>query len=170
MILSDKDIQEFLAAGDIKIDLFNEEHLRSGSYSLTLGNVLYRLKKKDFLDLREERQEYDEISLPEDGYLLQPNEFILGRSKEHLYLSENVAAFLSARGSRAQVGLSVLLSSMYAEPGTSNHIAFEIQNVSAMPIKLSPGLPIVKVVFMLLKSTAEQKGRGRDFFNRHGLG
>ena len=134
-----------------------------------MGDTLYKLKKQEFLDAREDKQEYEEISLGEEGYLLKPNEFIVGCSKEHLTLNNEVAAILSTRGPIAQMGLSVLLSSAYAEPGTENHIAFEVHNVSGMPIKLFPDLKLVKATFVALSSASDEKGRGNDFFLRQGF-
>src|ERR1044072_3173344 len=113
MTLSDKDIHEYVGKGKIKIDPFDKERIRAGSYRLALGNKIYKLKTKTFPDPREEKQEYEEVIINNDGYLLQPNEFIVGSSQERLVLSDDVAALLSTRGPIAQLGLRVLLSSLF---------------------------------------------------------
>lgn len=169
MILSDKDIQNYLDAGKIKIEPLETARFRSGSYRLALGAALYKLKAKPFLDSREDKQDYEEIEIGDEGYLLQPNEFVVGCSQERLVLGDDIAALLSTRGPIAQMGLSVLLSSNFVEPGTDNHIAFEIHNVSGMPIKLFNNLSLVKAIFVKLSSAADKKGRGNDFFLRHDL-
>ena len=169
MVLSDKDIKEYQTLGKIKITHFNEENLRSGSYSLTLGNTIYKLKQVTIIDVRDVKQEYDEFKLTDEGYVIQPGEFLLSKSKEHITLSDDIVGLLSTRGSRAQIGLNVLFSSLLLEPGTNNHIALEILNASSIPIRIYPGIPMVKTIFLPLSSLANMKGRGKDFFARQEL-
>ena len=169
MILSDVDIRKAMQEGDIVIDPFDERMLSRASYSLTLGTVLYRLKDKPFIDSRESTNEYDEITLTDEGYLLAPGAFIIGRTREHIKLSDQIGCFVSNTGSRAQQGLDAILSSSFAEPGSDNAMACELHNVSHIPIKLYPGVKIAKAIFIPLHTPAEQKGRESDFFNRHNV-
>lgn len=169
MLLSDKDIQESITQGRISIAPFDSVNLRSGSYSLSLGSIIYKLKKVSVIDIRESKQQYEEILLGDEGYLLQPGEFIVCKSKEHVRLADDIAGILSTRGSRAQAGLSVLLGSLFIEPGTDNPIALELHNESGFPMKIFLGVPVVKIIFLPLSSMADQTGRGNDFFKRQEL-
>jgi len=83
-----------------------------------------------------------------DGYVLNPGDFLLGFTAEHLDLKGKFACFLGARGSCAQAGLSVLLSSDFAEPDTDNPIILEIGNAGRCPIRINTGLRIVKGIFV----------------------
>ncbi len=169
MLLSDKDIQESIASGRITVMPFDTANLRSGSYSLSLGPTLYKLKPVTRIDIRTSKQEFEEIPLTDEGYILEPGAFLVCKSKEHIRLSDDIAGILSTRGSRAQAGLSILLGSMFIEPGTDNPIALELHNVSGFPLQIFPHVPVVKIMFLPLSSLADQKGPGNDFFRRQGL-
>ena len=78
---------------------------------------------------------------------MQPGEFVIGFTTETLTLNGKFGCFLSARGSCAQIGLSVLIGSNFAEPDTDNPQALEMVNVSKLPIKLVVGMPIAKGIF-----------------------
>ncbi len=166
MVLSDLDIQEALSQGSVIIEPFFKENLKSGSYTLSLGSVFYRLKQVPFLDMRESKQSFEEVVVSSDGFILNPGEFIICQTREKIRLAENISALLSTRGSKAQAGLHILLGSFFVEPGTNNHIALELHNVSTMPMKLFPDVPVVKIIFSPLSSLAERAGQGSDFFSR----
>ena len=136
--------------GDITIEPFNLENLKPGSYTFTLGSRLRKLKAKEYIDTRTKKQEYEEIDLGENGYLLDPGEFIVGFTQEKIVLGKNIACLLTARGSRAQSGLSVLHSDLFIEPESNGAMALAISNVSNMPIRLLPGIKIVKGIFFNL--------------------
>lgn len=169
MIFSDVDITKAIDSGDIGIDPFNKENLRAASYTLTLGTTLYSPQSVDFIDSRTDDHEYEEISLGEDGYLLEAGEFIISRTAEKITLSDKVAGFLATTGSRAQQGLDAILSSSFMEPGSDNHMACELHNVSKVPMRLFPGIRLVKAIFMPVQTPARSQGRGNDFFVRNSI-
>lgn len=150
MILSSQSIKEAIQKSELKIASFDENNLKSASYTFTLADKLLIPKRVPLIIINGE-QERQEITIGSDGCLLQPGDFVLGFTAEHLSLKGNFACFLSARGSCAQVGLSVLLSSVFAEPDTDNAIILEIHNVGNSPIKLEAGMKIVKGIFMEVK-------------------
>lgn len=169
MILSDKDIRQAIADGRIGIDPFEEKNLKAGSCSLTLAAMAYRLKRVPFIDTRNAKPEYEEITIGEDGYLLEPGGFIVGATRERITLSSDVAAMVSTRGSRAQMGLDAICSSSFVEPGTNNRLALEMHNSGTVPLKLFPGISVVKIFFFPLSSGADAQGRALDFFKRQGI-
>lgn len=166
MIFSDTDITQALANGSIKIDPFDPSLLKAASYTLTLGEKLYKLKPVSFIDSRKDKPEYEEITMDENGYLLDPGAFIVGASRERITLSDSVAATISTRGSRAQQGLDAILSSSFAEPGSDNHMALEMHNAGNVPIKLFSGIGIAKIVFLPLQTPAMNRGKDKNFFTR----
>ncbi len=150
MILSGSDIKTYVHNGRIQIEPFFEEHVKSASYTFTLGSKLLRLVDNQTVRLGSKAQ-YEELLIPEEGYTLQPQEFVLGFTRERLKLNGMCGCLLSARGSCAQMGLNVLLSSIFAEPDTDNVQILEIVNNANIPIVLVYNMPIIKGIFMPLE-------------------
>lgn len=147
MILSDEAIRSAVRQGALGIAPFEEENLKSASYTFTLASRLLVPEPVPLIVINGARKEHEAAIGPE-GYILQPGGFVLGFTAEHLSLKGKHACFLGTRGSCAQAGLSVLLSSSFAEPDTDNSIILEIHNASNSPIKLEAGMKIVKGIFV----------------------
>lgn len=147
MILSSSAIKEAVQKNELGIAPFDGSNLKGASYTFTLSPKLLLPKKVELITIRSEC-EREEFLMSPDGYILRPGEFVLGFTAEHLALRDKYACFLGTRGSCAQAGLSVLLSSSIAEPDTDNAIILEIHNAGSSPIKLEKGMKIVKGVFM----------------------
>lgn len=156
MILSDRDIITALASGEITISPFREEMLKPGSYVLTLGDIVYRPKDSGVIDARDPKIEYEEIKIfPQTGYVLNPGDFILAQTFEAISVSKSIAATSDTRSTIARLGLQVILSSSYIEPGqTRSHETLEIAHHGHSPVQLFPFMPIVKAIFYQLKSPA----------------
>lgn len=152
MILSTEQIKELVANGEIIIKPFDEKNLKAASYSFTLGNKFRKLKIKDFLDSTIKEQEFEEFEMGDGGYLLKPGEFIICHTAETLKLGKNTACFLTMRGAKAQMGLDALNGEIYCEPesegGWEGKLMLEMVNKGPMPIKLIPGVTIVKAIFI----------------------
>lgn len=147
MILSSQAIQTAVQNNGLAITPFDEKNLKPNSYTFTLAEKLLIPKKVALIVINGE-QEREEVAIGSDGFILQPGDFVLGFTAEHLALKNNYACFLATRGSCAQAGLSVLLSSSFVEPDTDNSIILEIHNAGKSPIKLEAGMKIVKGVFV----------------------
>ena len=146
MILSGDSIKNAIKKGDLVITPFDAKNLKGASYTFTLSSKLLIPKDAPLLKV-DDTQDHEEIGIGFEGFVLNPGEFILGYTAEHLSLKNNFACLLSTRGSCTQVGLSVLLGSDFAEPDTNNPQMLEIYNVSKSPIKLEKGMKIVKGIF-----------------------
>lgn len=148
MFLSDKQIQEYIANQKLSITPFIPENLKPGSYTFTLSSQIRKFSASaELIDANENSNKLTEIDIT-SGYILQPNEFIIGYTNETVTLPDNILCILGTRGSMAQIGLNVLQSSIIAEPGTNNIFALEISNHNTIPIKILPGLKICKGVFL----------------------
>ncbi len=149
MVLSHTTIKEEIAAGRLEIDPFDEKNLKGASYTFTLSSKLRFITTHGHLRT-DKKPDYKEIIMDEKGYVLNPEEFLLGLTQEKLSLNGNFACLLSNRGSCAQIGLDVLLSSTFAEPDTNNVQTLEIKNIGQCPILLLPGMSIAKGIFLPL--------------------
>lgn len=147
MILSGESIKNAIEKGELTVTPFEVKNLKEASYTFTLDSKL--LLPKDVSSLKiDDIQKREEVVIGSEGFDLNPGDFVLGYTAEHLSLKKNFACFLSTRGSCAQAGLSVLLGSDFAEPDTDNPQMLEIHNVSKSPIKLEKGMKIVKGIFV----------------------
>lgn len=162
MVLSEKDIREFLATGDIVIKPFTENGLKPASYTLSLGTVLLRPLQCDLVKPDDPFVEYEQITMGPGGYTVRSGEFLLGQVAEELSVSGNICCFLDARTSLARLGLNVLQGSTLVEPGQKGSFeTLEIINIGPSPIHIYPGLNVVKAVFQTLRTATRSGYRGK---------
>lgn len=148
MILSAIEIKKFIASGEIIITPFDEGFLKNASYTFTLGNTLRKLKQKEYIDASLGTPEVDEFTIDKNGYLLQPGEFIIAQTQERLKLGNAIACMLSMRGSIIQTGLDALQTDTFCEPGFDGQLSLRTINNGPLPIKILPGVGIVKGIFI----------------------
>jgi len=157
MFLSDIDIQKAIKNNEIQIQPFNPKMLKGGSYTFTLNNKIFIPKKQDLIDSRDINAELETQEIDENGYILNPGDFILAQTKETVSISTKLACILDARTSLARIGRNALQGSTFIEPGQSkSHEILEISNIGNSPIKIYPDMKIVKGIFVLLKTPAGQ--------------
>lgn len=147
MILSGGKIREEVLDNAIGIVPFQVENLKDASYTFTLSSKIRCPQQASIVSLETDNLS-DDLEIGPDGFVLDPNAFILGYTEENLKLNGKFGCFFSARGSCAQIGLNLLLSSTFAEPDTDGKITLEIHNASNSPILLRAGMKIVKGIFL----------------------
>jgi len=147
---------ELMTDGEIEIKPFNLEMFKPGSYSFTLGNKFKKLKSDSVpihvIDSRNKKQKFEEYEIASEGYELQPGEFIICQTAETLHLGPNIGCFLTMRGAKAQMGLDFLQSEIFCEPGSSGgwdgKLMLETTNRGPYPIRLFPGISVIKAIFV----------------------
>jgi dCTP deaminase len=77
MILSDTRILEEIEKGTIKVEPYKREHLGSNSYDVHLGKMLATYKDRE-LDAKK-HNEIEFFEIPNEGIVLEPHKFYLGR-------------------------------------------------------------------------------------------
>lgn len=135
MFLSSKSITESIEKGSLSITPFSIENLKPASYMFTIGSILI-----DSLSI-------EETPIPEQGYILKPQSFILAQTKESINLHNNFICILGTRSSLAQKGVDALQTSTIAEPDTNGPFMLEIINHGSQDIILTIDMPIVKGIF-----------------------
>jgi len=154
MILKKEEIIESVKEGKITISPFDENLLKNASYTFALGNKFKKLKSKEFIDSRIKTQDFEEFEITSEGYLIQPGEFIICHTEETLKLGNDVACFLSMKGAIAQAGLDALQCEIFCEPGSeggwNGKLMLETSNRGPYPIKIFPGIKIIKGIFIKL--------------------
>lgn len=93
----------------------------------------------------DERQEYVRRGIG-DPFLLQPGEFVIGRSLEYVTLPADISAEALGRSSWGRLGL-VIATATLIQPGFKGTITLELANVGDTAIRLTVGLSIAQLVF-----------------------
>lgn len=148
-VLSKQSIQQAINEGALAITPFDVSHLKEASYTFTLDSNI-QIPDENAI-VKPGMMKYRGEIIPEEGYILQPGEMILGYTHESITLNGKYVCFLSVRRSCASVGLNVLLSDTFVEPDTDGKLTLEIVNIGPSPIVLMTGLPIVKGIFTYIE-------------------
>lgn len=128
------------------------ENINGTSIDITLGNsilveggnwvnTVINLKDKGTLTM------LDQI-IPDDGYRLAPNEFILASTQETFNLPNNISAEYKLKSSLARSGLQHLLAG-WCDPGWNNSkLTLELKNITNQhTLLLIKGMKIGQMVF-----------------------
>jgi len=143
-ILSDSKILERISDGDIIIEPFQRKNLGSNSYDVTLGNSLLMYKMdKEFLDTKTPNQFY-EVTIPENGYVLKPGILYLGVTNEFTKTKKDVIMF-EGKSSLARMGLLVHISSGFGDVGYTGYFTLEFSCIH--PIKIYPNMKIGQLYY-----------------------
>ncbi|NPA85785.1 MAG: dCTP deaminase [bacterium] len=163
MILPDKKIKELVNSGKLKIEPFDEQCVTPAGYDIKLGNELAIYQPGIYIDVREPANNgLKKVSIPEEGYLLKPMEFVLACTKEYIALPPNIAGFLHARSSIARLGLAVHLGAGFIAPGFEGKLVLEIFNFNSVPVKIYPGMRIAQIIFVELPISCEKSYAERE--------
>ncbi len=114
MILTGSEIAREHAAGRITIDPFEPSQVNPNSYNFRLGKRL-RVYTQMPLDPRSPNQ-YKELEIPEEGYVLEPGRLYLAHTEEILG-GRCYAPTFAARSSVARLGLFINLSASLGDIG-----------------------------------------------------
>jgi dCTP deaminase len=177
MILSDREIRAALDAGFLKIDPVPPEDLwTSTAVDLTLDATLVRWKEVrpdasgrvdyprpsgqgfNVRTMANDPDRADQIRIPAGGYPIAPREFLLGYTRQSIYLPtpSRIAARVEGKSSLARLGVGVHVTAptIHAgfgynperpdEPGLP--IQLEIFNIGNLTVLLDVGMPICQLI------------------------
>lgn len=142
MILTGAEIKVQVLGGKIHIFPFEENNLNPNSYNFRLGNTLKMYKQK-ILDPKVEL-EFEEIIIPEEGFILQPNQLYLGHTIEEMG-SDFFVPIMQARSSIGRLGLYIYLNSGLGDLGFKKQWTLELHAIH--PLKVYPGMKIGQMLF-----------------------
>lgn len=155
MILSGLEIEKRI--GDsIFIEPFNRNQLNPNSYNLRLHNELM-VYTDDVLDMKK-LPSTQTITIPEEGYLLEPGRLYLGRTLEHTR-SEGVVPMLEGRSSIGRLGLYIHVTAGFGDVGFSGFWTLEMHCIH--PIRIYPGVEICQIFYHSILGEYEQYKSGK---------
>jgi dCTP deaminase len=159
-VLSDGTIRRLVAEGRIRIDPWDEGLLQPASVDLRLGRSfrVFHNHRITAIDLREPPENLTEqvVVDPDEPFVIHPGEFCLGRTEEWIELPDDVVARIEGKSSLGRLGLIVHATAGFCDPGWRGTLTLELNNLTRVPIKLWPGLPIAQLSFMTLDRPAER--------------
>ena len=87
-----------------------------------------------------------------EPFILQPREFVLAITEEHLELDDDVLGRLEGRSSLGRIGIIVHGTAGLFDPGWSGKATLELSNLGRMPVALYPGMRICSFTFEQLST------------------
>lgn len=142
MILTGTEIKKQVELRRIHISPFIEENLNPNSYNFRLGTKLKVYKNKILDPLKE--NDFKEIEIPEEGYVLQPNQLYLGHTIEEMG-SDFFVPIMQARSSVGRLGLYIYLNSGLGDLGFKKQWTLELHVIH--PLKVYPGMKVGQMLF-----------------------
>lgn len=155
MILSDKDIRNYLKKGIIRISPLKKGQIGTASVDLSLSGEWSFFKKKYIgkqIDLDKVPFHEATETVKADCVILNPGEIVLAKTAEKITLPKNILGKLEGRSRYARMGLSVHITSAIVQPGSDNHQVLEILNSAPFSIVMHKGMRVSQIVFHELKS------------------
>ena len=141
MILSGQQIESRID-DDIIIDPYNPKQLNSNSVNLTLHDELMTYEEV-VLDMRKANR-VRRIPIPQDGYVLKPNQLYLARTVERTE-THNLVPMLEGRSSVARLGLFINATGGFGDVGFCGF--WTLQMFAVQPVRIYPGIPICQIFY-----------------------
>jgi len=167
MILSDVDVKEYIKNGKIIIEPFEpEKYIMPVGVDLRLGNTFkgFKITQDTHIDPTNVDLELNtELIEVQDGksFIVHPGEFILGVTKEHIELPNDIAGRIDGRSSLGRLGIIVHSTAGHVDPGWKGKLTLEISNIGKLPVALTPGMKFCSLIFEKLSSPSEHGYRGK---------
>ena len=155
MILSGKEIAQHMGE-DIFIEPFDPRRLNPNSYNLTLHNELLVYENR-LLDMKMENP-VEQLTIPEEGLVLQPDRLYLGRTQEFTR-TENFVPMLEGRSSVGRLGLFIHVTAGFGDVGFAGYWTLGIFCVQ--PIRIYPGVEICQIYYHDIRGDYEPYRSGK---------
>lgn len=171
MLMSDKEIREAMANGEIELGGFDPLYIGPSSVDLHLdnnamilsdelmsssdsliqqdsidGKTHIPIKGIDVTDKKKSASLFAEYK-GWDNIIIYPKEFYILSSVERIKLAPDIAGFMHGRSSLARMGLNIHAAGFF-DPGFEGTATLEVVNFTKWPIKLPKHIRICQMVFM----------------------
>jgi dCTP deaminase len=158
MMFSEQDIRRAITTGELIVEPFRDEFLRSSGIVLHLGATLLKPRPDTIVDVKNGvSPSYDTITLTsETPYALTPGDFVLGATFQKITVGPSLGFLIEGRSTLARVGLTIVQTAMLVYPGHRNRaVTLELANHGANTILLYPRMKIARVALFELKTPSQ---------------
>lgn len=160
MILSDRDIRAYLAAGKISVEPFDAKYVQPASIDLHLDKsfLVFDTVNHDIIDVKQPVDNLmRKIAIDEHKpFILHPGEFALGLTFEEIGVGNDVVGRLEGKSSLGRLGIIIHATAGYLDPGNKLKMTLELSNIGSLPVKLYYKMPIAQISFSPLSSACER--------------
>lgn len=150
MILTGNEIIKRLNK-DIFIEPFDSARVNPNSYNLSLANELL-VYTDEILDPKV-KNDTKAITIPEEGYVLEPGKVYLARTNEYTK-TYNLVPMLIGRSSLGRLGLAVHVTSGFGDVGFCGY--WTMQMVPVQKIKVYPDMKICQIFYHTVCGDTEE--------------
>lgn len=155
MLTGDMIAQE-IKNGNITISNFDPSKVNPNSYNLTLNRKL--LVYKDATIDFKKKNETEEIIIPEEGYVLQPNTLYIGSTNEKCG-TDRYIPMLNGRSSVGRLGICIHITAGFGDIGFNGTWTLEITAIK--PVRIYPDIEICQVSYFTPYGESNIKYEGR---------
>jgi len=159
-VLSDGTILEYVQQGRIKVDPWDPKMVQPASIDLRLGDSfrVFHNHRATAIDLHDPPANLTEevVVPPGEPFVIHPGEFCLGRTLEWVQIPDDIVARIEGKSSLGRLGLIVHATAGFCDPGFQGTLTLELNNLTRVPIRLYPELPIAQLSFMTLDRPAQR--------------
>lgn len=170
MILVDRDIMAARERGEIVIDPFDRKALGTNSYDVHLAPTLKvyfpRWRSDLVLDCKHKKPPTEEIVIPPDGYVLEPEELYLASTIEYTESHAHVP-MLNGKSSLGRLGLSIHVTAGSGDVGFLGHWTMEMFVIKRL--RVYPWMPIGQLLWFAASGppdVAYHSKPGAKYINR----
>ncbi len=160
MILSGREIDARMGQ-DIVIRPYDTSRLNPNSYNLALHDELLIYTEKQ-LDMKKNNS-WTTLTIPEEGFVLEPHRLYLGRTVEYTETS-NLVPMLEGRSSVGRLGLFVHVTAGFGDVGFRGFWTLEMFCVQ--PIRIYAGVEICQIYYHALQGESDSYASGKYQDNR----
>jgi len=145
MILTGPEIRRQIELGQIRIEPFDETRINPNSYNLALHEDLfvYKLGPGEPIDMRR-KPEIEKITIPADGFVLQPGTLYLGRTIE-MTETHGFVPMLEGRSSIGRLGMFIHVTAGFGDVGFKGFWTLEIAAIH--PVRIYAGVQICQIFY-----------------------
>lgn len=136
-------IIDAVKSGEIEISDFDTKRINPNSYNVRLNNIL-KIYIEPVLDCRK-HNETKTIVIPEEGFVLQPNELYIGSTMEYIHTDEYIPQ-IDGRSSSGRLGINIHATAGFGDIGFRGTFTLEI--TVPKPVLVVPGMEIAQIAFM----------------------
>ena len=159
-MLSGSEIKELIKSKDVVITPYDESLVGPDSIDIRLGHEIMIAKNvADVIDSSKPVNFWERKEVSEKGFILNPNQFILGITLEKIGLSNAISAQIEGRSSVGRLGIMVHVTAGIIHAGFGSkdpsNITLEIYSVNPNPVLLKPGIKIAQLTFFNLNKRAD---------------
>jgi len=147
-MMSDTEIRAAMLAGEIVIEPFDSSRLEPASYDSRIGTWAFASSLKE------------KVNLSHKGMLIiEPGEFAVVESREHIMLDDRTAGQLGLRSEYAQRGL-LMLSGPQIDPTFDGVLTVRLMNLAPKAIALTYEAAFLTIQFFRLSSPVSKTYSG----------